>query len=362
MPRITGSANNGSYLYVDYTVGPQDIAGNTTRVDWTVGVHWGTYYFNIHDFRVQFGSTYGGVGGTYATPLINTGWPIPGAGSNRDKPLWGSYTIVPHNSNGDGNITFKGSAWWDTPGNFTSTLDTLVWVPHLFRGPGPPTTPVITNVAATSMHVYSTDNPGTAAVLDLREFGYGTDNAGPQTIVTATADASGNYKDLTGLAKGTTYYVWARTHNVAGYSDWSGRSQATTLREPDAPSTPTLSNVTSTGVTAAFTPNGNGGSAITGYQVGYGTNPSSPTTSVTAISPQTITGLIPGTTYYFRARARNAVGWGPWSSAVSNTTISGARFLSGTTWKYAVPYVRVSGVWRPSRPMIKTPDGWKETN
>jgi hypothetical protein len=144
------------------------------------------------------------------------------------------------------------------------------------------------------------------------------------------------------------------------------------LRTPDAPSQPLLASVTVSTVDVSFSPNGDGGASILAYQVGYGTDSSGPTTNVNATSPVTITGLSPGTVYYFWARAQNSVGWGPWSVANSVRTVAGAYV--GVTpvvvpigmpyvpaYKLAVVYVNVGGTWKLAEPWVKIMGVWTRT-
>lgn len=186
--------------------------------------------------------------------------------------------------------------------------------------------------------------------------GYGTDSNTPQTIV-----SSGGTLLVSGLTPGTTYYFWSRGVNAVGAGPWSARTSMTTLRVPDPPSAPVLSNIQPTSLDVSWTPNGNGGSPITGFQVGYGTNSSTPDTTISATSPQSITGLTPGVTYYFWVRAQNAIGYSPWSSVTSSQTIAGARINVGGVWKIAIPYVKSGGVWKHAIPYAKTAGVWKET-
>lgn len=131
---------------------------------------------------------------------------------------------------------------------------------------------------------------------------------------------------------------------------------------PAAPSNPTFTNVTPTTVEVNWTPNSNGGATIDNYEVGYSLTNTSPTSSVTSTtSPKTITGLTPGTNYYFWVRAHNSVGWGAYSGPILQQTIAGVRFNDAGTWKIAVPYVRAAGVWKLARPYVKTLGVWKET-
>jgi len=110
----------------------------------------------------------------------------------------------------------------------------------------------------------------------------------------------------------------------------------------------------------SWTPNGDGGSAITSYDIGYGTTPTADSVLyMGAVSPQYISGLIPGTTYYFRVRANNAVGNGTWSTIISQQTVAAVRIRDGGVWKLAVPYVKVAGVWKLGVPFMKVSGTWK---
>ena len=112
---------------------------------------------------------------------------------------------------------------------------------------------------------------------------------------------------------------------------------------PAAPGNPTLTRPNSIGrVTASWSAPGNGGSAITSYDVQYRTPGSS---SWTLVSGRT------GTSYSFnrtsqtefRVRANNAVGSGSWSNVSNSVTpysLPGPVFIrSSQTWSWPWPYV-----------------------
>src|SRR5678815_3064135 len=100
MTRIKSGTNNGSYYYVDYTIKAYNIAGNYTDVTWTVGVHWGDYFFNIHDAKMTFADATSGAttSGTTSIGTYNSGWPISGAGTNRDHAIKSGSTRITHSS------------------------------------------------------------------------------------------------------------------------------------------------------------------------------------------------------------------------------------------------------------------------
>lgn len=223
--------------------------------------------------------------------------------------------------------------------------------------PAKPSTPVISNITASSVHVTFSDGDNGGDAIDARQIGYGTSSTSVQQTVSSDRSTT-----ISGLSAGTTYYFWARTHNSEGWSAWSGRASAKTLNVPDAPSTPLLSSARMTSVDVAFSANGNGGSTITGFEIGWSTSSTgAPTSSVAAKSPQVVTGLSPGTVYYFRTRAKSAVGWSAWSGAASVRTVAGAYVKVGAEWKLAVPYVKVGGVWKIAEPWVKSVGVWKRT-
>jgi hypothetical protein len=158
-----------------------------------------------------------------------------------------------------------------------------------------------------------------------------------------------------------TFYL--RATGTAGFGGPTTFSQAIARATvPPAPNNPTFTTVGPTSLYVNFTPTGDGGSAITSYDIGYGLTSSADSTLYTgAVSPQYISGLTPGTTYYFRVRANNAVGNGTWSTIVSQQTVAGVRVRDGGTWKIAVPYVKVAGIWKVAVPYVNVSGVWKGT-
>ncbi|QBZ73587.1 hydrolase [Streptomyces phage RosaAsantewaa] len=228
--------------------------------------------------------------------------------------------------------------------------------------PSKPSTPSISNIGATSVHVTFSDGYNGGDAIYARQIAYSTLSSTPGSTTSYPTVSSDKSTTITGLTTGKTYYFWARTRNSEGWSAWSGRAQATTLKVPAAPSTPLLAGVRMTSVDVAFSANSSGGSTITGYEIGWSTSSSgNPTTTVPARSPQVLTGLQPGVVYYIRARAKNSVGWSPWSGAASIRTIAGARVKVGAEWKLAVPYVKVGGVWKLAEPWVRNVGVWKRT-
>lgn len=231
---------------------------------------------------------------------------------------------------------------------------------HAISRDGPPDaphTPTISGIKATSVSVSFTDGSNNGDAIDSRQIRY-DNNSDASSPTTVSSDGS---TTISGLSPATTYYFWARTHNSLGWSPWSGRASAKTVSVPPAPSAPLLSSVTATTVDVSWSENGNGGSAITARQIGYGQVPFVPDTTVSASSPQVVTGLSPGVTYYFSVRVQNANGWSDWSKPTSARTVAGAYVNVSGVWKLAIPYVRVSGVWKQAEAWTRVTGEWERT-
>lgn len=238
------------------------------------------------------------------------------------------------------------------PTNFTVAIDRATVPPAPTMG--------ISNVSATYIDVNSNSNGNGGATVDQWQLGWGTNPNGPTSY--KFLDINDGTGTVNGLTKGTTYYFWARRHNSEGWGRWSSRASATTWKEPAAPSAVVISNITQRAVTTKFTGNSAGGTPILEWQLAYGTSPSAPQTAVPSTGTLNLTGLSAGMKYYFWARGRNAVGWGPYSPVSTATLLAGARIMYANVWKNAVPYVKVSGAWKIAEPWAKIAGLWKRTS
>lgn len=273
----------------------------------------------------------------------------PGSGWNK---------IVAYGVSASQNVTFgvgaTGTQGFDGPNSFTVFIN---------RGSAPqaPNPVVLSSITDTSMHAVFTGNGDGGAGIFEWQIGWGTDPNNVQNII-HTFDSV-----LTGLTSGVTYYFWARGTNSHGAGPWSARSSATTLRIPDAPGAPVLANVTQTAFTlAVFAVNGDGGTALTGFEIYFATVATTPPTTPGSLLslaslPLVESGLIPGTTYFVWVRTKNAIGYSPWSAMSSTTSVAGVRVKASGVWKQAIPYVRDGGVWKLARPWGKLLGTWKET-
>jgi hypothetical protein len=147
-----------------------------------------------------------------------------------------------------------------------------------------------------------------------------------QSNITATSI------NVTGLANSTTYYWHVNASNSTGASAWSPTWQFTTVPvPPPAPTANPATNVTSSG----FTANWSAVSGANGYLLDVATDEyfEEPpfvchNLNVGNVTSYAVTGLTPGTTYYYRVRAYNSGGSSPFSNTDSVTTVPLAPTLA----------------------------------
>ncbi len=196
----------------------------------------------------------------------------------------------------------------------------LAIAPVLASAAGPPvaTTGASSELTSSTVKLAGTVNPN--GLPTTVAFDYGTSTAYGSS--TATQDAGTGTTDvavtaaLTGLKPSTTYHYRVAAANTAGTDAGADR----TFTTPAAPAKPTISSQPATAIAtesatigAAINPQGQPTTVVFDYgpTTAYGsTTPAQDVgTGTTAVTLKaTITGLKPGTTYHFRARATNGTG------------------------------------------------------
>lgn len=134
---------------------------------------------------------------------------------------------------------------------------------------------------------------------------------------------------------------------------------------PTAPGRPSATNITTVGARIGWaSPSSNGGSSVIDYQLQRykGTSTSGTPEAVGSYTHAVnVTGLTPGTQYTFRVRARNANGYGPYSTARTIKTKNAVWVKVSGVWRQAVPYVKHNGTWKEATAMVRHNGSWRST-
>jgi len=135
-----------------------------------------------------------------------------------------------------------------------------------------------------------------------------------------------SYTDNDNLSSGTTYYYKVSAYNGSVESAQSSYAYATTI--PGAPQNLTATPASSSSIDISWS----SVTGATGYNIQYststyGTYSSLPGTSYTSY---THTGLLPGTTYYYRVTAYNSSGTGAASTAYATIPLSAPSNVTAT--------------------------------
>jgi titin len=179
-----------------------------------------------------------------------------------------------------------------------------------------PATPAMTRVDAASRRAtlrwtYTSGDNGGAPLIRY-QVQRGTTAATRQNLSPTT-----RAKTFRRLTNGRRYTFYVRAQNRIGSSPWVGVS-ATPARRPYAPAR-TRATVSSQRARLywGYAAGGNGGAAITAYQVQRGSSIETRTTRSRTARSHPFSGLTNGATYRLYVRARNRVGYGPWARATA---------------------------------------------
>jgi len=146
----------------------------------------------------------------------------------------------------------------------------------------------------------------------------GTKSGGPYHLA---GSASGTSFSDTGLTNGKTYYYVVTALNAAGESGYSNQASAAPTLLPAAPSGLMVTKIFRTELDLAWTDNSNN---ETGFVVQISTDGAQFSDYLSPVGPNVTkfaaTGLVRGTTYYFRVRASGVAGDSGYSNVVSGTT------------------------------------------
>ena len=234
------------------------------------------------------------------------------------------HTIVPTDYDVDGialasNITLNGGTIKDGAGNsatlsFTGSTATGVQI-----GTAPTVTTVTpSTISSSAATLIGTVNPNNISTTVTFEYGtstsYGSSTTAIQSPVTGTT-ATAVSSVIYGLVPNTTYHFRVKGVNTVGTTNGTDLTFTTSAAAPTATST-AASSISGTAATLNGTINAKNASTIVTFEYGlttsYGTivtADQSPVTGSTATTvSKAITGLTPGTTYYYRVVGVNAAG------------------------------------------------------
>jgi hypothetical protein len=325
--------------------------------DWTTGTGNGGSLM-IRDtgsmvyLYVKAGSTQTWINGATAS------WYLNGTSSGSfDYPTGADWYLVK-----SGNVSTNQTVRLTLNATGTSGLGGPTTITHAINRdtvPPPPVPVTFSSITQTSVYTtFSGNGDGGATIIKWQLASHNVNTTSGASIFTSDGTLS-----VTGLVPGTVYYFWARGQNAVGYGAWSSVRSMKTLKLPAAPSQVTLSSISQTSMIAKFSGNDMGVyTTWSRWELARNTaNTTTGATIITASGTSTVTGLLPGTTYYWWARGISSTGTGPWSVVKSARTIAGARVLVNGVWKEAIPYVNVAGVWKLAQPWSRAAGVWKQT-
>ncbi len=191
------------------------------------------------------------------------------------------------------------------------------------------------DVTTTSITLVGSIEKNGGSHLTSYGFYWGTDPMGFDNYkVVGTSTISGEFTHrVTGLTPGTRYYVQAFAKNGVGTALGTIVTIGTAATSPSVTSK-TPSSTTATSIKMEGSVDKNGGSALSEYGFYWGTSSSSVSTKVivgtSTISgsfSRTLSGLSPGTPYYYKAYAKNGIGTS-YGSVISCGTSASAPTVS----------------------------------
>jgi hypothetical protein len=244
--------------------------------------------------------------------------------------------------------------WYRVRGN--NSAGAGAWRTKTFDAPGvQPQVPVwqsttsITKTSAVLNWVERLDggDPVNRSQVDVRR------ESDSVIVYSETVNTGSTSRTVSGLAPGTAYRARIRLGNNRGLSGFTAWTDVFTTAQSEPRNRPnaTVAIVDSTTARLSWTHTLQSGDAPrTGfeYQVSTSSNFSSLFDSGTVSSSTTqkqVGGMTPATQYYFRVRAKSAIGDGPWSAVKSLTAPQGIRVRLDGAWVPKPLYVWMDGEW-----------------
>ena len=291
---VTSAASNTlSILTADPPAAPSGLTVQATGTG-TMQLNWQDNADNELDFHIERSAT-GPTSGFSQIGTVSANVKTYGdTGLSSNTPYW--YRVRAHNASGY-------SA-------YCAVATATTWAAI-----AQPTNLVVVAVSGTVVDLYFQDN-------SELEDGHSVEmkiGAGAFSEIVELAPNCYCYRK-TGLTKNTLYTFRVRARQGGSYSSYSSEVAITTPANCSAPTGLAAVEYQDTWVRVGWTP-------VTGafaYKVEYSLNDVDWTSAGTAFIPNLSTfkveGLTPGTTYYFRAQARNKASWSSYTASISQAT------------------------------------------
>lgn len=314
---FSGRTTAQAQPYISWTA-TQSIAGNYSDVTATLYyANYGPYYAYNFSNATSFSINGDGASTTISWDLRNP---------PKTLAIWTRTVRVNHNA--DGTKTFNLSASANTSTSFGTmsvngdqTLDTISRATAV-------TTSAASSVGGTSATTGGNVTDAGIPTCTSRGVYWGTTSGSQPNKITSGSGGGAFNANISGLARGTTYYFKAFSYNSSGYRYGTVKSFTTTAAAPSV----TTGSASSIGVytaTVAGNVTDDNGAAVTERGICYNTT-GTPTTSDSKVTTgsgegafdEDLTGLTPDTHYYGRAYAINAQGTSYGSVVEFDTLVS----------------------------------------
>jgi hypothetical protein len=332
------SGNSRWYLFLNISVSGSTPASNFSTITWSVSVD-----KNLSGFD---GSATGALSwsGTSPNGVGFSGSRTYGSSERAVTLESGSFNLSHNSTTGAASATLTGKTSGDIGPNSTiyyapsdTSMGSQGVVVTTFSGPSQPGTPSITRTGTGGTIGVTSQTPA-ANTLAITKYQYrwSYDNA----TWNQPADSGSSAYDMAGTSASfsatstSVAYVQTRAISTTSYG-WGTGAWSTSAVAYAAPSITSATSVGTTATVGLAAPASDGNSTInatTGYAIDYSTDSAFGTfltKSSAGVGSNSITGLLPGNTYYFRAKYVNS------ASVTSPYSASALTFIAAYGRRYA---------------------------